>query len=284
MRDDFCVFILSYRRASQVITWRTLLKAGYTGKMYLVVDDEDPTLSEYQAIFGAENVLVFSLSAARAYSDEGSNFGKRGILFARNACFDLAVQVGCKYFIELDDDYKSWLFRYGPQYQYKCSNIKNMDAVLETMLEYMLSTPAVTICMSQGGDWIGGTERPPFLRRKAMNSFICAVDRRFDFAGVLNEDVNVYTSEVRRGMLMFTVMQLQLVQKMTQTQGGGLTEVYLDAGTYVKSFYSVMYAPSCVKIGILADSQYDSQNARIHHKIDWGACAPCILREEWSKN
>jgi hypothetical protein len=63
----------------------------------------------------------------------------------------------------------------------------------------------------------------------------------------------------------------------TQSSAGGMTELYLDGGTYIKTFYSVMYAPSCVKIGMMGDPR--SPHYRIHHKINWLNTAPKILRE-----
>ena len=55
-----------------------------------------------------------------------------------------------------------------------------------------------------------------------------------------------------------------------------MTEQYLDAGTYVKSFYTVIGSPSCAKIAIM-----NSNHPRIHHKILWNNCCPKILNEKW---
>jgi hypothetical protein len=73
------------------------------------------------------------------------------------------------------------------------------------------------------------------------------------------------------------VIQAQLVQMQTQSNAGGMTEMYLESGTYVKSFYSVMYAPSCVKVGELGDPR--SPHYRIHHSINWRVAVPKIMRE-----
>ena len=59
MRSDFCVFILTHGRPDKVYTVESLRKSGYTGKIYIVIDDEDKTAEEYIRIFG-DNVLVFS--------------------------------------------------------------------------------------------------------------------------------------------------------------------------------------------------------------------------------
>ena len=114
-----------------------------------------------------------------------------------------------------------------------------------------------------------------------MNSFICSNQRPFAFVGRVNEDVNTYTSMSRTGSVFLTVRQVKLDQKQTQSNAGGMTEMYLDSGTYVKSFYSVMYSPSCVKVGVMGDPR--SGHVRLHHDIDWTRTAPCILREEHRK-
>ena len=110
-----------------------------------------------------------------------------------------------------------------------------------------------------------------------MNAFVCDVERPFSFDGRINEDVNAYVSHGARGKLFFTAMQIQVNQTMTQANSGGMTELYLDVGTYVKSFYSVMYAPSCVKVGELGDPR--SPHYRIHHSINWRVAVPKIMRE-----
>lgn len=59
MRNDFAVLILSHGRADRVYTIPTLRKGGYTGKVYIVVDNEDEQQDEYIARYGKENVIVF---------------------------------------------------------------------------------------------------------------------------------------------------------------------------------------------------------------------------------
>ena len=65
-----------------------------------------------------------------------------------------------------------------------------------------------------------------------------------------------------------------IVQKETQSNAGGLTDIYLELGTYVKSFYSVIAAPSCVKVALMGDKQM-----RLHHAVTWKNAVPKIIRE-----
>jgi len=284
MRDDFCAFIISHGRPDRVHTYNTLMRSGYTGKVYIVIDNEDKTGDEYRNEYG-DKVLVFDKAAMDATLDTGDNFaGRTSTIWPRNALWELARQVGCRYFIQLDDDYTSFEYRFHDcgTSGYK-SVRKTMDPGLGEMVQFLDASKSVSVAMSQGGDFIGGMngQSRNRLRRKAMNSFICDTKRPFMFFGRMNEDVNTY---VRRGFLgdvFFTVLVFMLVQMQTQTNSGGMSELYLDSGTYVKSFYTVMYAPSCVKIGTMGDPR--GGTVRIHHKINWHNTAPKILREEWKK-
>jgi hypothetical protein len=279
MRDDFCAFILTNGRPEKVYTYNLLKRSGYTGKIFIVIDDEDKTRDQYLEKFG-DKVLVFSKEDIASRFDEADNFGdRRSIFYARNACFELAKKVGCKYFIQFDDDYKEFQFRVDKNLERTYRLIDNLDDVISAMLDYYISIPATTIAMAQGGDFLGDSNNAAWLKRKAMNSFICSTDRPFAFMGRINEDVSTYATLGRRGALFMTIGAVQLLQQQTQKSGGGMTELYLASGTYVKSFYSVMHAPSCVKISLMG-----STHKRIHHQVSWNNAAVKILREKHKKS
>lgn len=284
MRSDFCVFVLTHGRPDKLYTLNTLKKSGYTGKVYLVIDDEDKTADRYKELYG-DMVLQFSKVEIGTTFDEGDNFDdRRTITYARNVCFELAKKVGCRLFIELDDDYSGFYIRFNSAGKYGSFRVKTMmDSLLNAMIDFYESIPALSIALSQGGDHIGGGDGnpQPRLMRKCMNSFICSVDRPFQFRGRFNEDVNTYTTLGRQGHLFFTVLQAQLNQKATQSNPGGITDLYKKFGTYVKSFNTIQHAPSCVKVGEMGDPR--SPNYRIHHVINWGNCAPRIIREDHRK-
>lgn len=67
-------------------------------------------------------------------------------------------------------------------------------------------------------------------------------------------------------------------QLQTQLNKGGLTDIYLDKGTYYKSFLSVMYSPSCVSVSSMGNT-----HRRIHHRVHWNNCTPKILNEKYKK-
>lgn len=282
MRDNFAVFILTHGRPDNVITLRTLQKGNYTGRWYLVVDNEDSTVDEYRERYGDEHVIMFDKLAMSKRFDTADTFNdRRTIVYARNACFDIAEELGLDYFLELDDDYKEFSYRFKEGKVLRAVPCRQLDKLFELMLDFLDKSDALTVAFAQAGDFIGGAEGGNYKKRvlrKAMNTFFCKTDKRFWFVGRVNEDVNTYTLLGNRGELIMTVTDINVVQTVTQTNKGGMTDVYLNSGTYLKSFYSVIFSPQCVKISSMGDT-----HRRVHHKVNWNYCAPKVLNEKYKK-
>tara|TARA_R110002020_G_scaffold360270_1_gene572908 strand:+ start:419 stop:1276 length:858 start_codon:yes stop_codon:yes gene_type:complete len=281
---DFAVFILTYGRADRVITYETLIRSGYNGLIYFICSDDDKELKEYQNLY-KDKVIVFSKKDYKGTFDIGDNFDdERVVVYARNACFDIAKKIGIKYFLVLDDDYNLFDFRINgkgtrPKGHYKIRT--KLNKILDCLLSYYKSINVESLAMAQGGDYIGGQGNSFYnykLRRKCMNSFFCSTDRPFKFIGRINEDVNTYTYEATKGKIFLTTPLLSITQKQTQQNEGGLTEIYLSKGTYVKSFYSVIFQPSSVKVALMGD-----KHMRLHHRVSWNNTVPKILNEKHKK-
>lgn len=281
--SDFAIFILSHGRPDRVDTHSLLLQSGYTGPLYIVIDNEDKAAAQYYARFG-DKVIMFDKAATAATFDEGDNFGdRRAVIYARNACFGIAEKIGITRFMELDDDYTEFRYKASADFTaISAAPIKNLDAVLNFLLQYYEAIPAKAIAMAQGGDFLGGRDRgidkEPGRMRKCMNSFICSTKRPFQFVGRINEDVNTYTWYQSLGNLFLTFALTCIEQRRTQHNVGGMTEMYLDSGTYIKSFYTVMYQPSSVCVQALT-----SRHQRLHHRISWEHTVPCIIAESYRK-
>lgn len=283
MRNDFVVFILTHGRPDRVDTLKTLERAGYTGKSILVIDNEDDKADEYYRIYGKERVVMFDkVKKSKEFDTIDNNEDRRSVVYARNACFDIAEKLGYKYFLELDDDYSNFRRRYlKDNGEFGSCYLRDFDAVVDAMIDFLELTGALTVAFAQTGDFIGGPTSRVFkekLSRKAMNSFFCKTENRFDFIGRINEDVNTYVSLGARGKLLFTVCDMTLDQRQTQANAGGMTELYLNSGTYVKSFFTVICNPSSVKISIMG-----AKYKRIHHVIDWNTAVPKIISSDFKK-
>ena len=278
---SFAVFILSHGRPDNIVSLKTLKKSGYTGQYYIVCDNEDDKLNEYLEKY-QNKVLVFDKLKKSKEFDTMDNFDdRRTVVYARNAALDFARELNLEYYLEFDDDYTQIALKYRRKNKLHSKQIQNADELFDCLLDFLDVSNAETVALAQGGDFIGGADNGNLdkgLGRKAMNSFFCRTDKNLTFLGRVNEDVNTYTMLGQKGKLLFTVYRGVIEQQTTQKNKGGMTEQYLDAGTYVKSFYTVIGTPSCAKVAIM-----NSNHPRIHHKILWDNCCPKIINEKYKK-
>lgn len=280
MRDDFAIFILSHGRANNVKTVATIQRENYTGRWYIICDDEDEQIDSYKVNFGEEHIIIFNREKYVNLTDTFDNFDNRNsIVFARNACFDIAKDLGLNYFWELEDDYNIFRSRFFDGVQLSSYEVMDLDSIIDIAIEFLDESNALTIAFSQTGDLIGGFNSSMFrdrVTRKAMNTFFCKVSKPFKFIGRMNDDVNIYTSLGSQGELFFTLADITLEQCDTQKNKGGNTDMYIKFGTYIKSFYSVMVCPSSVKICDMGQT-----NRRIHHLVDWERTVPKIISDRF---
>lgn len=282
MRNDFAIFILSHSRADNVDTIKALNKSNYTGKYYIIIDVDDPEHDKYYELYDKDIIISFDKKKVKYKTDTYENTDRmNAVVFARNECFDIAKKLGLKYFLELDDDYVRFEYRYENETKDKLMTalIEDFNSVCEEMINFLDISKALSVAFSQGGDFIGGVGSRVFklkMVRKVMNSFFCCVDRPFKFSGLINEDVNTYVTLGSRGNLFLTYSPTSLIQKQTQSNPGGLTDIYLSLGTYQKSFYSVIAAPSCVSVNMMGDT-----HQRMHHLVDWERGVPKIISDRF---
>ena len=267
-------------RADNVKTLDILLKSGYTGNWYIICDNEDIELEKYYTNFGKEHIIVFNKLERAKECDTFDNIDKRNtVLFARNSCHEIAKDLELTYFLELDDDYNAFRSRYWDGNKLGSIRVGNMDSIINEMLEFLEVSGAYSVAFSQSGDFITGENSNIWkkkIMRKAMNAFFCKTDRPFQFVGRMNDDVNTYVSLEAKGNLFFTIADITLNQAQTQKNSGGLTEMYLELGTYNKSFYTVLCQPSSVYI-----SEMGCNHRRIHHYVDWKYTVPEIISDRF---
>ena len=278
--NDFAVIILTHGRHDRVFTYDSLRKSGYTGKIYLLCDVDDKQLDLYKQKYKDE-VLTFDKKDYIGKFDKMDNFGNMAcVVYARNAVYDVAKNIGLKYICVVDDDYTMYRYRIDKHQCYRTNlQIKNMDFVFNEYINFLKTSKIKTICFAQDGDFIGGFSNGKVKNgyipyRKMMNLFFFDLDNTIDFVGTINEDLTSSVVFGGKGDVILTCMMTSLLQKETQSNAGGLTDIYLELGTYVKSFYSVMAAPSCVKVAPMGD-----KSLRLHHAVTWKNAVPKIIRE-----
>lgn len=114
----FAAFILTHGRPDNCVTYDSIRQRGYTGRIVLIVDNIDKTKDEYIKKFGDE-VYIFDKEAVAKTVDKGDNLPGLGTaMFARNVCWDVAKELGLTHFVQLDDDYTSFQFRFDHKLNY----------------------------------------------------------------------------------------------------------------------------------------------------------------------
>jgi len=282
LTDKFAMFILTHGRPHDVITMQALKDSNYTGKIYIIIDNEDKQGDEYRKVFGKEMVIEFDKAAiGKTFDIADTRTDRRATVYARNASFQIAKDLGLDYFMQLDDDYKTFMYRFPENDQCKGLVTKSLNEVVAAYIQLLEDTNAVTVAMAQGGDFIGGLKdyyRMPLIR-KAMNSWLFRTERPLTFIGRMNDDVNTYVMNGMRGELIFTPRNFCLTVAQTQAVAGGMTEMYVENGTYMKSFYTVMMNPASVKVAYMG-----AYHPRLHHMYQWDYLVPKIINERYRKS
>lgn len=282
MNEKFGVFILTHGRADRVYTYNTLRKQGYTGEIELLIDDEDSERDEYIKAYG-DKVNIFCKEEWRLKTDVMDTFKRRDVVvFARNAVFEIAKAKGYKYICVLDDDYTSFEYRWISENKLKVKKTKSLDKVFAAAIDFLKTSKAKCYAFAQAGDLIGGAKNKRFhdrVMRKIMNTYFFDVDEPVVFSGTIDEDMVASLRCGLSGDLLLSSVDMTIVQKKTQSNKGGLTDVYLDFGTYTKSFYAVMMNPSVCKIAMMGD-----KHMRIHHRVKYDGVAPMIISGRYRKN
>ena len=226
---------------------------------------------------------VFSKKKVAEYTDPMDNTGNMNCaVYARNACFDVAEKRGLKYFSEYDDDYTSHPYRWKEGDTLYRSSRAKLDEVFEAYIDFLETNENIySVAFGQPGDFIGGIGSQLIRRRylrKCMNSWICKTERRFYFSGTMNDDMLTYSIYGSRGKMFFTFPYIMIDQPETQSVKGGMTDLYLGAGTYQKTMYAVICCPSFVSVDMMGDRHY-----RIHHHTDKEHAYPKIISGRYKK-
>lgn len=277
------ILIITYKCPTLQHTLRMLREYGLTEHYptYLLVAEDDPTLSEYQALYG-DMVLAYDRQkeASALGLDMMDNRPPGGAGSARAAVWGVGRSIGLTHAIVMDDDYRYFAmfgWRGHSSRKLRPRFAPHLVAIFEALLDFVDADPRIyNIALAQTGDMVGGDDTSTLRRPwkwKAMNVYFWRLDRPFPQNGRLNEDVTCTLDLAQRGLIFGTLTLVGIQQERTQQQPGGLTDLYLQQGTYQKSFYSVMRAPSAVV------ARYDWAMGRIHHSVYKDLAYPKLLRK-----
>lgn len=146
MRDDFAIFIVTHGRPDKQLTLETILRCGYTGKWFLIVDDTDVTIQQYIDNFGSNNIIVFNknyyINSSR-FDNVDNKLHDKGAVYARRAVEDIAKQFNYSYFLMADDDISNLILRVPINNKLRRISITNLDKLLDCHIDWFTDSVAV---------------------------------------------------------------------------------------------------------------------------------------------
>lgn len=182
--NEYCVLVISHGRPE----CRTLQYLPGVENVYILCDDEDTKLEEYRAKYG-ERVLVFPKEEYIRKTDWAYNKVKRNHpVYARNAAYDVAKNLGYRYFFVVDDDMKGPVrIRYSEEGKLKAYRVKDLGGALSVYVDFMKAAGAAVVGICGSGDFIGGKKGRAIIR-ELQNFYLCDADNPLEFKGIWIED------------------------------------------------------------------------------------------------
>ena len=280
MRKDFAIFILTHGRPHNQDTLKTLRNAGYTGKVYLIVDDLDNTQEEYQKLY--EDVVVFDKMRYVVSSETGiSNPHIKFALFARNFIEDYARAIKLNFFGMVDDDLTKFRFRYVEGNKLKSLEVKNMDKLLECYIDFMDTGNVATTSLASQFQFVGGISSIPEPQsqklRMCFNFYLRFVKYRVDWISNICHDRITSITCGREGQIW---LQLPFVQyDMKELHGineGGNSDVYREISDFYRIFFSVLFLPDCNYAMF-----WKRNNGWVNKIPDYNTLCPMIISDKY---
>ena len=282
MRKDFAIFILTHGRPYNQDTLKALKKAGYTGQIYLVVDDLDCTQYEYKKLYDC--VLVFDKMKYVELSETGiSNPHINFAVFARNAIEDMAKDAGLKYFAMVDDDLVKFRFRYEEDGKLRSVDVHNMDDVIESYIEFMETGNIPIVTLASQFRFIGGASNIPPINspkwRLGFTFYIRSVDKEIKWLSNICEDRITCILYNRKG---YVWLQLPFVQldtlEMHGVNDGGNSDTYREITDFYRIFFTEVFVPDCNY------AMYWKRKDWWVNKIsDYNTVCPMIISDRYSR-
>lgn len=248
------VFICTHGRPDTQHTLKTLRDSGYTGKIYLVLDDEDETYPYYHHNLGyCDDIWEFNKQFYIDKSDTGTNENQRKcILYAKNCCEDLAQNMKLDAFVIADDDILNFRFRYAEDGHLKSQKVlSTMDDIMDAYYKAMLDCNMVatgfgfTQFYFSGSDSFSSDNIQKY--RVPYNFVFRNANYKVDWMSWFGEDIITAVYYGRIGQLWTALPYVQQEIVSLASADGGMKDTYDSNSSVRLAMQNVMYLPAELK-------------------------------------
>lgn len=145
MANEVPVFIISHELAETMTTYEVLNACGYTGQIFIVIDDKDKQIDLYRELY-KEKIIVFSKDEVSRKCDTMDNFKVyTSALYARVFCWHKAKELGYQQIVVCDDDITNFCIRYVKDEKLKYSKIKDLNTIIRILGDFLAKTGIAAI-------------------------------------------------------------------------------------------------------------------------------------------
>lgn len=277
----FAVFITTHGRVDRVATYDTLKRCGYTGKIYIVADNEDEQLQRYLNRF--PDVLVFNKQLQFNKCDKViATQQKASVTYARNAVEAYAKHFMLDAFMVVDDDITGFRYRWVDGDSVRSLAVNNgMDDVLSLYAQYIIDHNIAVTSFAHMMFYISGThnlDKRISEQREISQLFIRNTKFEIDWIGVMRQDILTNMVTAKMGMIWWVLPFITYdAEPMNETGEnlGGMKEAYDNISEFRRTFLGVIVSPFCIKVGCA--------NERI--KMSWNkeSAYPLVVSSRYKK-
>lgn len=249
------VMICTHGRPNAQHTLHTLREGGYTGKVILIVDDEDDTVGDLiqSNCNDTTKYIVFCKQDYIDKSDTGTNENQRKcILYAKNFCEDLAQNMKLDAFVIADDDILNFRFRYPEDGHLKSQKVlSTMDEVIDAYYKAMIDCDMVatgfgfTQFYFSGSESFGNENMQKY--RVPYNFVFRNAKHKVDWMSWFGEDIITAVYYGRIGQLWTALPYVQQEIVSLASASGGMKDTYDGNSSARLAMQNVMYLPAELK-------------------------------------
>lgn len=278
------LFIPSYHRPDNCKTVHYFLKLGYDAKkIHVFLDSEADDIEKYKdnLLPLGINIHVFDMEEARNRYDyvHRASPSLRSAGQARNMFMDFAKKNGIDFYVVQDDDTQNFQLRIFTMYA-RTATLDDVIRYFDWMEKFMRKHHIGLFGLSQTGDmYSSNTIDKKILRKKVMNTTFVLLPYIYrGERGIQDNDTSLFTGVMNEGYFTGSLRSgLVLLQTLSATAKGGLTDLYNECKLFNKSMVTPIQYPSAIH----AEKQ-PINGGRIHHRITSRYLSPCIMKGERS--
>lgn len=279
MRDDTVLFIITHQRAEKQLTLNYLKKAGYSGEIFLVVDNKDKDLEMYKKKY-KDMLLIFDKEDYAKDVDAHINkFPMNGALFARNACIDFAKKMKKEFYCVCDDDIQCVKLKDSRSGKLETTKItKRIDEIISYLIGYMEKTVITALGIPEDGAYIGGVNQnvKDGIKFTLSKFMLYRTKEPVIYESIMWEDAAAVMRDLSIGKVEFSPMILSVTAPENGTNAGGCQELYKKSSNYANAFMVLMARPDTVKITYKKDD--------FIMRISKTTLPPYIINQHYKKN